>query len=292
MKSYIKYLFLVFLLLSCSKNGNKSDAYGNFEAVETIISSESAGKLILFEIEEGSKLTAGKVVGIIDTVQLWLSLKQLEAQKSSIGTKFPSISAQLNVLKQQKEVALKDKERIEKMFAGKAATQKQVDDINGAISVIDKQLLQIETQNSPVFNEIKSIDVQIEKAKDLLKRSVIINPMNGIVLNKFAERFEIVNAGKPLYKIADLEGIILRVYVSGAQLSKVKIGQTVKVLADKNEKEIMNFSGEVTWISSQAEFTPKIIQTKDERVNMVYAVKVLVKNNGTLKIGMPGEVIF
>ncbi len=279
-------------MLSCSKNGNKSDAYGNFEAVETIISSESAGKLILFEIEEGSKLTAGKVVGIIDTVQLWLSLKQLEAQKSSIGTKFPSISAQLNVLKQQKEVALKDKERIEKMFAGKAATQKQVDDINGAISVIDKQLLQIETQNSPVFNEIKSIDVQIEKAKDLLKRSVIINPMNGIVLNKFAERFEIVNAGKPLYKIADLEGIILRVYVSGAQLSKVKIGQTVKVLADKNEKEIMNFSGEVTWISSQAEFTPKIIQTKDERVNMVYAVKVLVKNNGTLKIGMPGEVIF
>jgi len=243
-------------------------------------------------VEEGAKLPAGMITGVVDTLQLFLSLKQLEAQKSAISSKFPAISAQLNVLKQQKEIALKDKDRIDKMFAGKAATQKQVDDINGAISVIDKQISQIETQNNPVFNELKALDSQIDKAKDLLKKSVIVNPVEGTVLNKYSEVFEIVSPGKPLYKIADLSYINLRAYISGSQLSKVKIGQKVVVLTDKDDKESGYYHGDIIWISSQAEFTPKIIQTKDERVSQVYAMKVRVKNDGSLKIGMPGEVLF
>lgn len=290
MKKQILFIFMAFLLFACSDKNNQSDAYGNFEAVEVQIASEVSGKLLKFDVEEGMKIPEGQIVALIDSNQLFFSLRQLEAQKSAISSKFPSIVSQLNVLKQQKENALKDKERIDKMFAGKAATQKQLDDINGALSVIDRQLQQIETQNSPVMNELKGLDAQIAKTKDMLSKCSIVNPVAGTVLNKFVEQSELVTPGKVLYKIANLDYITLRVYVAGSQLSSVKIGQKVRVIFDKNQKETAETDGEIYWISPQAEFTPKIIQTREERVNMVYAVKIRVKNDGSLKIGMPGEI--
>ncbi len=290
MKTQYLFILAAILLFSCSDNNGKSDAYGNFEAVEVQIASEISGKLLKFDVEEGMKIPAGQLVAVIDSNQIYFSLRQLEAQKSAISSKFPSIVSQINVLRQQKENALKDKERIDKMFAGKAATQKQLDDINGALSLIDRQILQIETQNSPVMSELKSLDAQIAKTKDMLAKCSLVNPVSGTVLNKFVEQSELVTSGKVLYKIANLNYITLRAYITGSQLSSVKIGQKVKVIYDRNQKEIAETDGEIFWISNQAEFTPKIIQTREERVNMVYAVKIRVKNDGSLKIGMPGEI--
>ena len=288
----ILLIILLLILFSCSNNGKKSDAYGNFETTEIIVSAEATGKLLWFSLDEGIILKSGVVAGVVDTMQLYLKKLQLDASRQAINTKFASVISQVKVLNQQKENASKDKDRIINMFKSKAATQKQVDDINGAISVIDKQISQIETQNPSITNEVKSLNAEIAQLEDLIKKSIIANPIDGTVLNKYAETGEVVIQGKPLYKIADLKTMILRVYVSGSQLSAIKIGQKVKVLIDKNEKEFTTLDGSISWISSQSEFTPKIIQTKDERVNMVYAVKVLVKNDGTLKIGMPGEVKF
>jgi HlyD family secretion protein len=284
--------FVALMLWNCSGNGDLSDAYGNFESEETIISSEAAGKLLNFDIEEGMELDSGKFIGLIDTLQNYLKLEQLLASKAAVSTKTSAVLAQIQVLNQQKENLHKDKARIDKMFSDKAATQKQVDDINGGISVIDRQIEQIETQNSTILNELRSLDAQVSQIRDLISKSKIINPLKGTVLNKYVEKFEIVSPGKPLYKIANLSDIILRVYVTGSQLPKIKIGQELRVLVDKDAKSMRELKGRITWISSQAEFTPKIIQTKEERKNMVYAVKVVIKNDGSLKIGMPGEVRF
>ncbi|OGU16955.1 MAG: ABC transporter [Ignavibacteria bacterium GWB2_35_12] len=289
----IMILFLIGLVFSACSGGNDlSDAYGNFEATEITISAETTGKLIVFNIEEGQTIKEGEIVGVIDTTQLYLKMEQLEASKKAISTKFGSVIAQINVLKEQKVNAEKDQKRIEAMFNSKAATQKQLDDINGNITVINKQINQIETQNGTIINELKSLDAQIAQVDDFLKKSIIVNPVEGTVLNKYAEPYEIAVAGKPLYKIADISIMYLKAYVSGDQLPKIKIGQQVKILIDKNKKELNSLTGTISWISSQSEFTPKIIQTKDERVNMVYAIKVKVKNDGQLKIGMPGEVRF
>ncbi len=286
-------LFCIGLVLSACSDGNDlSDAYGNFEATEITISAEATGNLIVFNIEEGQTLKAGEMVGVIDTTQLYLKKEQLEASKKAISTKFNSVIAQINVLKVQKANVEKDQKRIEAMFNSKAATQKQLDDINGSIIVINKQINQIETQNGTIINELKSLDAQIAQVEDLLKKSVIINPVGGTVLNKYAEPYEIAVAGKPLYKIADISIMYLKAYISGGQLPKIEIGQKVKIIIDKDKKGLNSFQGIISWISSQSEFTPKIIQTKDERVNMVYAIKVKVKNDGQLKIGMPGEVRF
>lgn len=292
MKNYLIIIILTIssILVSCSGNDGKSDAYGNFEAVETIISAEASGELLKFNIEEGMNLDSGAYIGYIDTLQLYLKLKQAESQKAAINSQSGTILTQVKVLEEQKAVAEKDKERIEKMFAQKAATQKQVDDIHGSIDVINRQILQIESQNPNVFNQSKSFDAQIAQVRDLIHKSIIINPMKGTVLNKYAEEYEDVMPGKALYKIANMDSIILRVYLTGSQLPAIKIGQKVKVFADKNSKDNKEYEGIITWVSEKAEFTPKIIQTKEERVNMVYAVKVMVKNDGTLKIGMPGEI--
>ncbi|HWQ81225.1 MAG TPA: HlyD family efflux transporter periplasmic adaptor subunit [Ignavibacteria bacterium] len=276
----------------CSKDDNRSDAYGNFEAVETIVSSESSGKLLEFNVEEGQTLNEGSVVGYIDTVQLQLKKKQLEAAKNLTRTKFKNVSSQVGVYREQKKVALREKDRIERLLKDNAATGKQLDDINGSIDVLNRQIAAVETQNNTTNEELKNYDVQIKQIDDQLSKSTVVNPVNGTVIMKFAEQSEVVNYGKPLYKIADLSVMELRVYVSGSQLPEIKIGQTVKVLIDNGKSEYRNLEGEIFWISSKAEFTPKIVQTKEERVNLVYAVKVRVKNDGSLKIGMPGEVMF
>ena len=238
------------------------------------------------------ELKKGDTIALVDTVQLSLKRDEIIAQKKSASTKLDNITAQIKVIEEQKKTSQVDKDRLVKLFKDGAATQQQMDDINGLLAVYDKQISSIETQNAQVLNEDAAFTKQIAQLNDQIKRSLIINPDDGTVLTKYAEANEVVTLGKPLYKIADLSNIYLRIYVSGSQLPQIKLGQKVKVLVDKNEKENKEYEGIITWISSSSEFTPKIIQTKEERVNLVYAVKVKVKNDGTLKIGMPGEVKF
>lgn len=289
----IVFLFVLALGFSaCSENGEKSDAYGNFEAIETIVAAQGNGKILQFEIKEGDHLKAGQSVALIDTTQLALKKQQVQAQKKAISSKVDNILAQIAVLEKQKDNLLVEKQRIEKLLKDGAATRQKLDNITGQIEVVEKQIRSVKTQNSGVLNEIEALDKQIEQIDDQIDKCTIKNPVNGVVLEKYAEAHEITTMGKPLYKIADLSEMILRVYVSGSLLPKVKIGQQANVLIDKNQTENSELSGTVRWISAEAEFTPKIIQTKEERVDLVYAVKVYVKNDGSLKIGMPGEVNF
>lgn len=293
MKRAIVYLvFLSLIVSSCSDSDDKSDAYGNFEAVELTVSAEANGKLLEFNVEEGQTIDEGEIVGYIDTVQLNLKKQQLDQQKNTVRTKYNNVFSQVSVLQQEKNNALIEKNRIEKLIKDEAAPEKQLDDINARINVIDKQITSVKSQNSTTFQEIKTIDTQIEQLSDQINKSEITNPIKGTVLIRFSEPSEIVNYGKPLYKIADLSIMELRVYVSGDQIPSIKIGQEVTVIVDKNQEENRTFKGTISWISSKAEFTPKTIQTKEERVNLVYAVKVRVNNDGTLKIGMPGEIMF
>ncbi|HBS86765.1 MAG: hypothetical protein A2W91_12105 [Bacteroidetes bacterium GWF2_38_335] len=277
---------------ACSESDSESDAYGNFEAKETIISAEVSGKVLNFSVEEGSVLKKGETVGLIDTIQLSLKKEQLIAQKKAVSSRTDNIFAQIRVLDEQNDKLVFEKQRIEKLLKDGAATQKQLDDIESQIKVNQKQIASIQAQNSPVINEQKVYDVQIKQIEDQIARSIIVNPVNGSVLEKYCEPFEMTSAGKALYKIADLTKVELRVYVSGDQLSEIKPGKEVDVLYDSGKGELTTVKGTVSWISSQAEFTPKIIQTREERVNLVYAVKIIVENDGSIKFGMPGEIKF
>tara|TARA_R110002124_G_scaffold87407_1_gene225017 strand:- start:40880 stop:41767 length:888 start_codon:yes stop_codon:yes gene_type:complete len=287
----IKILFLVSLfgsLFSCA-NGEKADGYGNFEATEITVSSEANGKLIFFNLEEGQMLEKGKIVGLVDTLQLHLSKQQLLASKATVASKSGGVWSQVSVLNQQLETAKTEQQRIQNMFSENAATQRQVDQANSQVDVLKKQIRNVETQNEPIMSELKSIDAKVDQIVDQISKCSIINPINGTVLTKFSEGGEIVSFGKPLYQIADLVDMTLRVYVSETQLANIKIGQEVTVKIDSGEV-MKDYSGTISWISATAEFTPKIIQTKEERVNLVYAVKITVKNDGSLKIGMPAEM--
>ncbi|MFT5749962.1 MAG: HlyD family secretion protein [Ancylomarina sp.] len=285
-------LVLVFLTNACKQNTNESDAYGNFEATEYMISAENSGKILDLKIEEGDVFTQAKQVGIIDTTQLFLQSEQLKAQKDAVASGIKNILSRIAVYQEQISILNKDKERIDQMFADGAATSKQVDDVNGAIQVAKKQIQSVKTENAKVFAELENLNRKIDALNDLIQKSKIIVPQAATVLEKYREPYEMVTTGTPLFKLADLRTLDLRVYINGGQISSVKIGQTVNVLIDKNEKENYNLKGKVTWISSQSEFTPKIIQTKKERVKLVYAVKIKVTNDGLLKIGMPGEIRF
>jgi len=288
-KIILGLLIAASMLISCNKNNEKADGYGNFEATETTISAESNGKLLQFTIEEGQTIKKEIVVGYIDTIQLALKKEQLYVSKSVIASKSRGVLSQISVLKSQQKTANISKNRIENLIKENAGTQKQLDDIDGKIDVIHQQIRSIEIQNAPIVNELKSIDVQIQQIDDQLQKSKIINPVNGTVLVKYVEPNEITSFGRPLYKIADLSSMQLRVYISETQLATIKIGQEVTIKIDAAEG-MKNYNGIVTWIASEAEFTPKIIQTKEERVNLVYAVKIDVKNDGSLKIGMPAEM--
>ncbi len=276
-------------LFSCNKNNDKADGYGNFEATEVTISSQANGNIEYLNLEEGAVLEPKIQVGLVDTTQLYFNKQQLIASKSTVFSKSKNVISQRSVLQEQLKTTLIEKNRIQNMFVENAATKRQVDEIIGKVNVLMEQIQSVETQNAPILNEIKTIDVQIEKISDQIEKSKIINPIKGTVLAKYAEPNEVTAFGKPLYKIADISEMTLRVYISETQLSKIKVGQNVTVKID-SDKEMKSFSGTISWISSSAEFTPKVIQTKEERVNLVYAVKVKVKNNGTLKIGMPAEM--
>jgi HlyD family secretion protein len=288
---FLAIYIIVLSFVSCNGTGNSADGYGNFEAVEVTISAENNGKLMSFNLFEGDILEKNQFLGYIDTIPLYLSKKQLTIGKALVREKSRGVLSQIEVLNAKLQTAVLNKNRIEKLISENAATQKQLDDILGEIAVIQKQIKSIEIQNAPVVNELKNIDVQIEQIEDKIQKSKIYNPISGTVLVKYAEENEIVNFGKPLYKIADLTALELRIYISETQLSTIKIGQEVTVKIDQNNGT-KSYAGKITWVASEAEFTPKIIQTKEERVALVYAVKVAVLNDGDLKIGMPAEVYF
>ncbi len=288
-------LFSVILLItfsSCNRNDNLSDAYGNFEATELIISAESAGELIRFDIEEGDAVGKGQLVGIIDTTDLVISRKLLYQQRKTIGAQLKSINSEIEVAEQQLQNSLVNQQRTKNLYDKGAATQKQMDDINGLVDVNRKQILAIRSRKDAILNQMSGIDVQVEQINEKIEDCMIRNPMNGTVLVKYAEQGELAAMGRPLYKLADIKRMKLKAYISGDQLPHLKIGQEVDVIIDDSKKDNKTIKGIVEWISSTAEFTPKTIQTKEERVNLTYAIKVAVENDGTIKIGMPGEVNF
>lgn len=276
-------------LLSCENGNEKADGYGNFEATEITIAAENNGKLMQFFVEEGDVLSKNTFVGFIDTIPLHLKRKQLQISKALISAKSKGVLSQISVLTAQLNTANINKNRTENLIKDNAGTQKQFDDISGEINVIKQRINGVEIQNAPVVNELKSIDVQIAQLNDQIIKSKLINPVSGTVLAKYAEPNEITTFGKPLYKIADLSTMKLRIYMSETQLANLRIGQEVFVKID-DANSMKTLSGTIEWIASAAEFTPKIIQTKEERVALVYAVKIAVKNDGSLKIGMPAEM--
>jgi len=286
-------LFLSILVIStfaCKNNGEKSDAFGNFETDNVIVSAETAGKILEFNAEKGQKVNSGDILAVIDTMQMWLQIKQIDSHEAAVKARRQSIQSQIDVLKEQKKNLQVNEQRIQKMLKDGAATQKQLDDITGQMSVIDKQIESTQTQFTSVNKELEVLYAQRAIAEDQKSRCTVKSPISGTVLETYAEQGELTAPGKAMFKIANLNELNLKVYVSGAQLPGVKIGQQLNVIIDKTDTENQTLPGMVAWISSEAEFTPKIIQTKEERVKLVYAVKVAVKNDGTLKIGMPGEV--
>ena len=289
MKKTSVLILAIIGLTSCNKNNEKADGYGNFEATEITVSSEANGKIEFLNLEEGAVLEPQTLVGLVDTIQLYLTKQQLIASKSTVSSKSATVLSQKNILIEQLKTAQLEKNRIHNMFAENAATKRQVDEIDGKAKVIEEQIKSVGTQNAPIISDLKSIDLQIEKINDQIQKSKITNPIKGTVLTKYAEPGEITAFGKPLYKIANISEMTLRVFVSETQLTQLKIGQEVSVKID-GLNEMKSYKGTISWIASQAEFTPKIIQTKEERVNLVYAVKVKVKNDGSLKIGMPAEM--
>jgi HlyD family secretion protein len=298
MNKILLYIGICILVSSpgCHRGNDKSDAYGNFEATEIIISSESNGKLLTFSIHEGDQLSSGQKIGLIDTIPLYLKKKQLEAKIISLSNKTINIPSQINVLIERKSNLERELNRINNLYKEGAATQKQLDDITGELEVINSEIKanreRLETSNEGLLSEILPLQYQIEEINDQINRAVVFNPVSGTVLTTYTEENEIVNYGKPLYRIADIEEMILRAYISGHQLDDIKIGQKVEVLIDKDKTDYRSYEGTISWISEKAEFTPKIVQTKEERVNLVYAIKIHVHNDGYIKIGMPGEVIF
>jgi HlyD family secretion protein len=283
-------------LSACKNNKNEFDASGSFEAVETIISAEAGGTILQFDVEEGQTLQAGQKIGYIDSVQLHLKKKQLETQVNALLDKKPDVAIQLSSLQEQLKAAEKEEQRMSRLVQADAATGKQLDDVKTQVAVIRRQIAaqrsSLEITASGVGKDAQPLEVQIEQIREQLAQCTIINPSAGTVLTKYTEVNEMTVQGKPLYKIADLSTLVLRAYISGDQLPVVKLNQTVRVLTDDGKGGFKETSGTLTWINDKAEFTPKTIQTKDERANLVYAVKVKVKNDGTYKIGMYGAIKF
>lgn len=294
MKKIAFAAFATLFLISCGPEEQAYDASGTFEAVETIVSAEANGTIKALNLEEGQVLKAGETVGYIDSTQLYLKKKQLQAQITAILGKKPDVSAQVAAYREQLKQALRERQRIANLLKADAATPKQLDDANAQVAIIKKQIAAQESAlgitSSSLNKETLALSIQIEQLNDQLSKSRIVNETAGTVLVKYAEVNEMATIGKPLYKVSDLSYIILRAYITGNQLPAVKPGQKVEVLVDDADGRYKSYQGMVEWISDKAEFTPKTIQTKDERANLVYAVKIRVKNDGYLKIGMYGEV--
>ena len=284
------------MLSACGNGTPDYDATGTFEATEVIVSAEVAGKLLNLDIEEGKRLQTGEEIGLVDTLQLYLKKLQLEANMKSVESQRPDLAKQIAATKQQITTAQREKKRVENLLAAGAANQKQLDDAQAHLEVLQKQLV---AQGSTLLNsresltwQSSSVGVQVAQVEDQLMKCHITSPIAGTVLAKYAEAGELATMGKPLFKVADMEQMYIRAYITSEQLSQVKLGQKVTVFSDYGNDERKEYPGVVTWISDRSEFTPKTILTKDERANLVYAVKVAVKNDGYLKIGMYGGVVF
>ena len=293
MKSFTLFPVL-FFLVACSSGTPEYDATGTFEATDVVVSAEASGKILGLDVEEGTVLKAGQEAGIIDTVQLYLKKLQLEAGVKSVEGQRPDILKQVAATKEQIVQAQRERDRVANLLRVGAANQKQLDDAESLLKVLRKQLA---AQNSTLQNsdqsltwQSSSVGIQVAQVEDQLKKCHIVAPLTGTVLAKYAEAGELAAPGTPLFKMADMEQIYLRAYITSEQLSEVKLGQKVTVYADYGNDVRTAYPGVVTWISDSSEFTPKTILTKDERANLVYAVKVAVKNDGMLKIGMYGGV--
>jgi HlyD family secretion protein len=289
-------LGLSILTTSCGKSKDDADASGTFEATEVIVSAQGTGQILSLNLEEGQILTANQLVGTIDSTQLYLRKKQLLASGKAIQSRRPDIKKQIAAIQQQISTAKTERNRAENLAKANAGNQKMVDDINAQIAVLEKQLdnqkTMLESSDQGITDESEGLTFQIKQLEDQLDKCKITSPIEGTVLLKYAEMGEVAAPGKALFKIADTNNMILRAYITADQLTQVKLGQTVKVKTDSGKDGSKEYAGTVAWISSKAEFTPKTIQTRDERANLVYAVKINVKNDGLIKIGMYGDVIF
>ncbi len=290
---FVAILSLAALSLSGCGRNDRSDGYGNFESTEIVVSSEAVGKLLRYDVDEGLRFTKGQVVAVVDTTQLDFERRQLKAQLKSLVEQKPSIIAEAAVYRQQRRNIQRDLDRYTRLLKEGAVSVKTLENVQDQARVIDRQIQSVDSKIPVINSQAKALRDQIGRIEDQVEKSVVRNPAKGVVLAKYAEPGEVVTYGKPLYRIADTSSMYLRVWISETELSQVKIGQTVEVLLDDKKAASKHLTGTITWISSKAEFTPKIIQTREDRVNMVYAVKVLVQNpDGVLKIGMPGEIRF
>lgn len=287
------YIFAITLFAACGDSA-EYDAQGTFEATEVVISAEATGRILNFDIEEGMTLAAGDVVGAIDSIQLHLQREQLVAQQTALLGSRPDIQKQVASLREQISKQRDELERTENMLRDGAATTKQRDDIEAHIRVLESQLdATLSTLNkntTTINNNVAALEAQIAALDDRIAKCSIHSPIGGTVLVKYAKAGEFATAGKPLMKVADLNNIFLRAYFTSEQLSSIKLGDKVTVTADFGEDERYDYEGEITWIATESEFTPKNIQTAESRANLVYAVKIAVKNDGRLKIGLAGEV--
>lgn len=290
----ISILAIAALFYSCGSDHSGIDASGVFEATEIIVSSEATGKLLSFTISEGDPLNSGQIAGQIDSSQLHLNKLQVIANQKALLSNRPDMKSQLNAIQEEIDKAEFEKKRIEKLLKGDVATQKQLDDINAQLAILkanyDAKKRSLAIATTSIDAQSSALDVQIDLINDQINRSSIQSPIEGNVLVKYAEEGEFTSMGKPLFKIADLDKMILVAYVTSDQLAKINLGQSVKVLAEYGEEGNKEYTGEVIWISGKSEFTPKTIQTQDERANLVYAVKISVENDGFLKIGMYGGI--
>ena len=283
------------MMAACGESEREYDATGTFEATETTVFAEQSGALLTFGVNEGDHIEAGREVGLVDTTQTWLKIQQLLATKEVYQSQKPDMERQIAATRQQLVKAQQDEQRYRELVADGAAPSKMLDDATSQVKVLQKQLdaqiSSLRTNTQTLDKQTLAADVQKEQLRDMLRKCHIVTPIKGTVLEKYVEQGEFVSVGKPLFKMADTEAMYLRAYVTSAQLQNIKLGQKVKVFADYGDGQRKAYDGTISWISSRSEFTPKTILTDDERADLVYAVKVAIKNDGFVKIGMYGEVI-
>jgi len=292
MKTRSLIIIAAVMLAGCKNGADEADAFGNFEATEVIVSSETSGRILKFDAAEGTEIEKDGVIALIDTTLFHLQKAEIDAGMRSVRTRVNSINAQNDILNQQIENLRVNISRIGNMLKEDAATKKQYDDLTGQVAVLEKQIAANNTQKTSIAAELSVYESKKATLSEQVKRSSVRSPLKGTMIEKYSEAGELTGAGKPLAKIADVSVIKLKVYISGAQLANVKTGQNCTVRVDDGKKGYKSFTGSIAHISEKAEFTPKIIQTKEERVTLVYAVTIDVKNDGTMKSGMPGEIIF
>ena len=284
------------MLASCGNKEKAYDATGVFEATETTVFAEQSGALMTFDVNEGDVIAQGHEVGLIDTTQIWLKIQQAGATKTVYQSQKPDMEKQIAATRQQLAKARQDQQRYKELVADGAAPSKMLDDATNQVAVLQKQLdaqiSALNTQLSTLNSQLTTVDVQVDQLRDQLQKCHVSAPISGTVLEKYVERGEFVTTGKPLFKIADTDHMFIRAYVTSAQLKDIKVGQKAKVFADYGDGQKKEYDGIVSWISSRSEFTPKTILTDDERADLVYALKVAIRNDGYVKIGMYGEVKF